>query len=256
MWAQRMAVDHRRGRPAAARRASACPKAFTLIELLVVVAIIALLIGILLPSLQHARAQARCVACQANLRAQGQAHALYGEDHAECKPPLLRVGRSSVQVDWVSPDVKWHNMPVGQGLLVVGGLLDLEQLLCPSASMKRDAQRDRLGWESLPESGCSYVYYWRHPTAVPHPPVIRTTYADAIEDGRPALCMDVNCEAGHAYAGEYQDRAWESHPLTNRVNVAYIDGSVSGRPNEELILRYPAGSSEELEWFDMAHDRP
>ena len=51
--------------------------AFTLIELLVVIAVIGLLLGILIPSLAGARREARAVPCAANLRAVGQAMAVY-----------------------------------------------------------------------------------------------------------------------------------------------------------------------------------
>jgi prepilin-type N-terminal cleavage/methylation domain-containing protein len=55
--------------------------AFTLIELLVVVAIIAVLISILVPSLQEAREQASRITCASNIRQIHLGEVLYATDH-------------------------------------------------------------------------------------------------------------------------------------------------------------------------------
>ena len=61
-------------------------RAFTLIELLVVVSIIALLIAILLPSLQKAREVSKSVACGANVKQIGLCLQFYAYDYKQLFP--------------------------------------------------------------------------------------------------------------------------------------------------------------------------
>ncbi|MCH7720283.1 MAG: type II secretion system protein, partial [Planctomycetes bacterium] len=56
--------------------------AFTLVEILVTISIVALLVGILIPTLGDARRQAKGSVCAGNLHFVGLASAMYLDDHA------------------------------------------------------------------------------------------------------------------------------------------------------------------------------
>ncbi len=93
-----------------ARRADGCP-AFTLIELLVVVAIIALLISILLPSLREAREQGKKAVCLSNMRSISQGCQAYAsEDEIDSAIPVHQNQVSTLVSQGL--DARWAELTV------------------------------------------------------------------------------------------------------------------------------------------------
>ncbi|MDX2117258.1 MAG: prepilin-type N-terminal cleavage/methylation domain-containing protein [Planctomycetota bacterium] len=83
--------------------------AFTLIELLVVIAIIAVLIGVLLPSLSGARNAGRGVVCQAHQRSIATAMTMYASENKEF---LVGPNTSGFQLQANKPYVEGRSSPV------------------------------------------------------------------------------------------------------------------------------------------------
>src|SRR5436853_178208 len=73
---------------------------FSLVELLVVIGIIAVLIGLLMPALQAARKQAKCVQCKSNLKQIGEALLAYSNDNRGWLYPPLRGAVSQKDQRW------------------------------------------------------------------------------------------------------------------------------------------------------------
>ena len=130
------------------------PNAFTLIELLVVVAIIALLIAILLPSLGAARRLARTAACLANTRSMGNALQLYVQDWQRVFPYA------------VTPTQSWTQLLMNggrtspSGYATTGGYGAVDKLrICPEApapvgnAPSPSFGTAHLQWTNSPETG-------------------------------------------------------------------------------------------------------
>ena len=101
------------------RRGGFARGAFTLVELLVVIGIIALLIGILLPTLSRAREASKTVACASNLRQMQTAQFFYTNDnngwlvqaglgHPEHDGDHGHIGASPLQADDDHDDHEGH----------------------------------------------------------------------------------------------------------------------------------------------------
>jgi len=132
-------------------------KGFTLIELLVVIAIIALLMGILIPSMNMAREHAKRTNCSANLKSIGVGLALYADDADGKLPQNNDPGHPYTAY---RGDKDFANHPTGRtpmklGLLYETGLISLPKIFyCPSSQidwLKYKSYSQPAPWGSLPQ---------------------------------------------------------------------------------------------------------
>ncbi|HDZ22600.1 hypothetical protein LCGC14_0660800 [marine sediment metagenome] len=145
-------------------------KGFTLIELMVVIAIIAILVTILLPSLTKARDLAKKATCQASLNGIGKALALYmaqNDDRTpmikfdtDYDPATVAVPTETTQTDDDYDAGTWEttlgdNPMQNVWLLIAGGLIIEKGFTCAAdgdhedrRSVDSNSDPDRWGWIS------------------------------------------------------------------------------------------------------------
>ena len=97
------------------RRIRAAASAFTLVELLVVIGIIAVLIGILLPSLSRAREQSKSTKCLSNLRQIATAMTMYVSEQKGKLPLYNYVDSAGTTIWWPEALTPYVNIKGARG---------------------------------------------------------------------------------------------------------------------------------------------
>ena len=221
---------------------------FTLIELLVVVAIIAVLVSILLPSLSRARESARRVVCASNLHQISAALYAYSNEHngriwlGEHELPLgseqpnlidIRILTEVIKTYNLIPQLWWCPSDRGSYYNIYYPIFMASYLDWADDKAFNHSQGDKYSTMRFGRPGCSYSY-WNVPNL---PDNVRVNKLDVDEDNIGKVVMQDNV----------RQRPWGTFDLVpHRAsngdpaggNLLFVDGHVEWRDFSAMEIRH------------------
>lgn len=207
-------------------------RAFTLIELLVVVAIIALLIAILLPSMDKARESARRIVCLSHERQITLGALAYAASNQDVLP-LYR--------SWVMHAISGataYNLDNRNFLLRVVGQ-DPSVFYCPS-DKRNSVDNPSLGWNANPSSPYAMRYISYSPIGMWE----QSAPGTPLGLGREYTAMAIN---EHPTAQNQGNRPIKAAQAAHAANLAFItDSQCSWDASVGLSFTYPGDGA----WID------
>ena len=241
--------------------------AFTLIELLVVISIIALLLAIILPSLNKVRFQAKSVLCKSNLRQWGLSVNIYANDY-NAKLPQQNFGFTGRNLCDVSTEFitfsGYYNTAAGlkeESIMTRYGIVEKDFKYCPHTPAGTVDQLEMyMDWWN-PGFTLLLAYSWwvpRESSGTLFPPEYPTTTTDRRASTKPIM-TDVIYKT-NGYTGDLSDDAilersldvvvpgllngvYGMHAINGKIidtNLLFVDGHVETHTRLQIQNHYSA----------------